>query len=208
MTYIYHSCFAIETEECTVIIDYYEDPGGCLAGILGRAKRVYVLASHAHHDHFNPEVIEITRGCGDVTYVFSDDISAEVPAVLLRKGLSYEDAFVKIQAFGSTDEGVSFMIEISGKSIFHAGDLNNWHWNEEVSEERAAGYEKKFLRELSHIGRVAKKFDVVMFPMEPRLGKDYELGAQQFKDMFDIGTFLPMHFGDKAFLKQGEEIII
>ena len=42
---------------------------------------------------------------------------------------------LRIQAFGSTDVGISFLIHLQGKSIFHAGDLNNWHWSEESTEQ-------------------------------------------------------------------------
>ena len=38
---------------------------------------------------------------------------------------------VKIKAFGSTDIGISFLVSVDGVDIFHAGDLNWWHWWDE-----------------------------------------------------------------------------
>lgn len=34
---------------------------------------------------------------------------------------------IKIVAAGSNDSGVSWIVEVAGKRIFHAGDLNNWY---------------------------------------------------------------------------------
>ena len=34
-------------------------------------------------------------------------------------------------ALKSTDEGVAFLVEVNGVVIYHAGDLNWWHWDEE-----------------------------------------------------------------------------
>ena len=36
-----------------------------------------------------------------------------------------------------------------------------------------------------------------MFPIDPRLGKDYTRGAGQFLDSIKTGLFIPMHFWDK-----------
>ena len=39
-------------------------------------------------------------------------------------------------------------------------------------------------------------FDAAMFPVDPRLGKDYMRGAQQFVDAIEVDHFIPMHFGE------------
>ena len=69
----------------------------------------------------------------------------------IAKGASYSDDKVCIQAFGSTDVGVSWYIETEGKRLFHAGDLNNWHWVEECTKEESMQYEKAYLGELKDI---------------------------------------------------------
>ena len=92
--------------------------------------------------------------------------------------------------------GISFYIEAGGYRIFHAGDLNNWHWIEEETPSDAAKNEQDFLKELSQIAGEVPALDVVMFPVDPRLGKDYAKGAQQFIESIKVGFFLPMHFWD------------
>mgnify|MGYP002230799531 CR=1 FL=1 len=81
---------------------------------------------------------------------------------------------------GRTDVGISFLVEAEGKKIFHAGDLNNWHWMDESSEAEWKGYERDYLFELDCICSYTRNMDVVMFPVDPRLGTEYMRGARQF----------------------------
>lgn len=48
----------------------------------------------------------------------------------------------------------------------------------------------KFLRES------APAVDLVMFPVDRRMGKDYMKGAQQFIERIKTTIFVPMHFSE------------
>lgn len=211
LTYICHSGFAIEGDGFTVIIDYFKDSGDEYARgvvhdyLLKRPGRFYVLATHFHPDHFNPVVLKWKEQRPDIIYLFSKDIlkhrkAGKEDAVYLIKLSEYEDNLLKVKAFGSTDVGVSFLLELGGKTVFHAGDLNNWHWNEESTPEESRGYEKSYLHELGILANDVPAVDLAMFPVDPRLGKDYMRGAEQFADRIKTGIFVPMHF-DEAFDK-------
>ena len=54
--------------------------------------------------------------------------------------------------------------------------------------------EKRFLGELKDIKKIADSFDVVMFPIDGRIGNGYTRGARQFIEQFKVGLFVPMHF--------------
>lgn len=198
LTYIHHSCFTLEGEHFTMIIDYYKDTTDRLVHRLlsGDHRKCYVLSSHSHADHFNPEILTWKQKYPDVQYIFSKDITApkESGAIFLDKTESYQDTILNIQAFGSTDLGISFRIEAENRKIFHAGDLNNWHWDDESTKEEALEYENNFLNELEVLAQTTDKLDLVMFPIDPRLGKDYMRGAQQFVDRIKTSLFVPMHF--------------
>lgn len=158
LDYIYHSGFAIEAEGVTLIIDYYKDSsetelnkGIVHDRLLQRPGKLYVLASHFHPDHFNREVLTWKEQRPDIIYIFSKDIlkhhrAQKEDAIYINKGEEYEDDMLRIQAFGSTDVGISFLIHLQGKSIFHAGDLNNWHWSEESTEQEIRKAEGDFLK--------------------------------------------------------------
>ena len=42
----------------------------------------------------------------------------------------------EIRTLRSTDEGVAFVVHYAGKTIYHAGDLNWWHWEGEPDEKK------------------------------------------------------------------------
>ena len=145
LDYIYHSGFAIEADGITVIIDYYKDSseeapdrGIVHDHLLKKPGTLYVLSSHFHPDHFNRDILSWKEQRPDIRYIFSKDIlkhrrATAEDAVYINKGDVYEDENIRIEAFGSTDVGISFLIDLQGMRLFHAGDLNNWHWSEESS---------------------------------------------------------------------------
>lgn len=88
LIYIYHSCFALVGESFTVIIDYYKDSASQpLTGVvhdelIKRPGKLYVLSSHSHADHFNPEVLKWEEDASwIIQYVFSKDILKRVSSI-------------------------------------------------------------------------------------------------------------------------------
>ena len=96
--------------------------------------------------------------------------------------------------------GISFLINLQGRRLFHAGDLNNWHWSEESTPQEIRKAEGDFLAEVRELQQTAPAVDVAMFPVDSRIGKDYMRGAEQFVERIKITIFVPMHF-DEAFEK-------
>lgn len=204
LVYLYHSGYALLFKDFTVIIDFFEDSEseteGCVHNeLLARPGRLYVLSSHFHADHFNPSIMEWKNRKEDITYILSNDIRrrrrlGNDAATWLKKGDSFSDENLTVRAFGSTDSGVSFLIETDGLKIFHAGDLNNWHWMDESEEKEWRGYEKQYMHELDDIAHYTDHMHLVMFPVDPRLGKEYMRGAKQFAERIHTSVFMPMHF--------------
>lgn len=208
LDYIYHSGFAIEADGVTVIIDYYKDSseevyskGIVHDSLLERPGVLYVLCTHFHPDHFNREVLTWKSLRPDIRYIFSKDVldqhraSAE-DAIYIDKGDFYEDENIRVEAFGSTDVGSSFLIDLQGKRLFHAGDLNNWHWSEESTPQEIRKAESDFLAEVKDLQDTAPTVDLAMFPVDSRIGKDYMRGAEQFVERIKTTIFVPMHFSE------------
>ncbi len=227
LTYIFHSGFVLETEQSILVFDYWLDPSGVMDGVLRSEKPMYVFSSHFHEDHFTKEIFEWKKQKPNITYILSKDIykhrraSKEDADVWLAKGGTWSDDSISVWALGSTDSGVSWIVEMEGKRIFHAGDLNNWYAkflsDDNPDQERYSfemeetfnpiAHEKQFLGELKDIRKVADSFDVVMFPIDGRVGRSssarllpegrkngYTLGGRQFIERFKVGLFVPMHF--------------
>ena len=214
LTYIFHSCFVLEAEQSMLIFDYWLDPENILPQFLAKDMALYVFSSHFHEDHFNKAVFEWKKQRENTTYILSKDIlrhrraNKEDADVWLAKGGSWSDGLVSVKAAGSTDSGVSWIVETEGKRIFHAGDLNNWYarflpdavpgqtiYSEEFQEDiDPTAHEKQYLGELKDIRKIADGFDLAMFPVDGRIGNGYTLGGRQFIDRFKVGLFVPMHF--------------
>ena len=59
--------------------------------------------------------------------------------------------------------------------------------------------EKHYLGELKEIRKIADRFDLVMFPVDGRIGNGYTRGGRQFIERFQVGLFVPMHFVASGF---------
>ena len=216
LTYIYHSCFALETEHCNVLFDFYKDTdeinGFVYGELLKSDKPLYVLSSHSHFDHFNPKILTWAEYRKNIYFILSKDIREKkginfANAFYIDKGDVYKDDNIYIKAFGSTDIGVSFYILIEGKSLFHAGDFNNWHWMDESTEEEVKVAEDLYHLVLNEMVSEISKLDVAMFPVDPKLGTDFFRGAHGFISKIPCATLIPMHFGtDYSLIKSFEDI--
>lgn len=207
ITYIYHSCYLIEFDGFSLLFDYYKDvprkdgTEWIKDYLLGKEEDIYILCSHSHHDHFNPEILLWKEQKENIRYIFSRELlesgkTGTGDALYLEKEEVYRDYRLTIKAFGSTDAGGSFLVEYNNRQFFHAGDLNNWHWKEEVSTEEALSFENHFLCELELLAEQAGRLYLAMFPVDPRLGKYFMRGAEQFVSRIKTDLFFPMHFGE------------
>ena len=219
LTYIYHSGFVVETEGCILVFDFWKDPAGVMPGVLESDKPLYVFSSHFHEDHFDRSILGWKEKKRDITYILSKDILKHYRArresadVWLAKGGRWEDGNVRVWATGSTDSGVSWIVETDGRRLFHAGDLNNWYARF-LTEDFQGGLvhspdfgidvdpvreEKFYLGELKDIRKITDSFDIVFFPVDSRTGNGYTRGARQFIGRFRTGLLVPMHFTSGGF---------
>ena len=83
------------------------------------------------------------------------------------------------------------MIEAEGKVLYHAGDLNNWVWEGEP-EEYNCRMSEAFHNELLKIA--GNHIDVAFMLLDPRQGKDFYLGMDDFMHMVGADIVFPMHF--------------
>ena len=212
VTYIHHSCFLVETDRFYYLFDYEK---GHLPEIDG-SKPIVVLSSHGHGDHYNPEIFSLLAASGmqRIRAILSDDIEAPVDVDLLQ--VSPEKKYdlglqQELVTFRSTDQGVAFLIEDQGILIYHAGDLNDWVWEEEsdaYNEEMTANYRKQvdiLSRKLGH-----RKVDLAFVVLDPRQEKDYDRGLCYFLERVAATQVYPMHYWGKpviieTFLKDHPE---
>lgn len=203
LTYVFHSCFLLELEKCALIFDYWHDTADGLVRrfCASTRKRIYFLASHFHQDHFSRDIFSMPAPYAEKRFLLSHDIlrrhradRGEADAFLRRIAPPYEDEYLRVTACPSTDVGISLAVEVEGMAVFHAGDLNNWHWEGESSEAEVRNMEGNFKAALRTIRQSFSHFDLVMFPVDPRIGGEFWRGARQWLAAIDTSYFVPMHF--------------
>lgn len=204
VTYLDHSGFALTTPQAVMVFDYYKDPDRKLEKILkdNPSKELVFFVSHHHPDHFNISIFGLAQNRRP-TYVLADDIfSKSVP----EKGLSVAwmsagdvieqiPGTKRVKAYGSTDAGVSYAVTLPGDEvIFHAGDLNDWHWSEESTVREIEKAEAEFRTIVNRIAEDIPEIKIAMFPVDARMGADFARGAEIFLEKVKVDNFFPMHF--------------
>ncbi|QGU96166.1 MBL fold metallo-hydrolase [Clostridium bovifaecis] len=202
--YLFHDGFLIETNSQIFIFDYYNDNSSSHSrsledGVIPdeffkTSKDIYVFVSHGHEDHFNPSIFSWKDINSKIEYILSSDIeikNAYPKHRIISEGESLQIKDIFIKAYGSTDLGVSFLIKTDDMSVFHAGDLNWWHWYDE-SDEFNLEMSKAFKFQIDRLK--AEKIDVAFFPVDYRLKEHYYLGGEYFIKSLSPKLFIPMHF--------------
>lgn len=212
LEYIYHSCFAIVEDDLLLVYDYWRDPDGRLRHLLDDAeqsgKSVYFVISHFHEDHFNPDVV---RWCAErpdglwhllpsYDTVKRRHIDPNLPLAVLRFGEEVSTPHFRLQAYRSTDVGVSTVVTLrDGTTVFHAGDCNNWYFPASADHDGRVKVtpdqmEKLYLSILRDIRADHPRLDHALFPIDPRLGQEMLRGVLQFLHAIPTDHLHPMHY--------------
>lgn len=199
ITYIHHSSFLVELKQVLLLFDYVGGPLPSLAA----DKTLIVFASHRHGDHFSPAIFDLAVLNPRIFYVLSDDIwQNRVPQKMhgctefIDPGEILELAEyggLRVTAFKSTDEGVAFMVECEGRTIYHAGDLNDWRWNGETKAWNN-NMHANYMRELEQIRNGGFHPDVAFVPLDGRLEEWFYLGLHEYMEQVGADMVFPMHF--------------
>lgn len=195
--YLGHSGFWVETEENLLLFDYFR---GDLAPLKEKAKEkpLRVFASHAHKDHFNPEIFSFMEDGRDVRYLLSFDIKGD-PQVPQDADVQYLDAneTYEIEGLGtvrtlrSTDLGVAFLVITNGGTFYHAGDLNFWDWEGEPKE-WLAKQESVYKQEIGKLAGIP--IDAAFVVLDDRLEGNFAEGLRYFLSECSARYILPMHY--------------
>ncbi len=194
VTYINHSGFIVETENCYIIFDYFN---GELPEFGN--KPIYFLSSHGHQDHFNREIFNMFDD-DKVKYILSGDIKKKIKSINSENILfvyprkEYELDNLKIKTLKSTDLGVAFIVEVEGKRIYHGGDLNCWMWQEE-NRQFNNSMKNAYEREIKSIA--GETLDIAFVPLDPRQDEYYDMGMKFILNQCHILNIFPMHMWEE-----------
>lgn len=198
--YLGHSGFFVQTEKACYLFDYIRGE----LPLLSVEKPLYVFASHSHEDHFSQTVFSPDHVPEAARYILSNDIKkkyrksnvswlSEYQEKILwaQPGKPFELPDCQVIPLKSTDLGVAYLVEEEELRIYHAGDLNWWHWEgEDPAWNR--NMEVSYKREIDRLK--GQPVDLAFVPLDPRLDAAYWKGMDYFLQTVSVKTVFPMHF--------------
>lgn len=192
VTHFYHSGNLVELEHHSLLFDYYQ---GELH--LNKEKPLYVFVSHRHYDHYNPAIFKIDHP--HITYILSSDLRHKYDGHYVNVHHHYTFDDIQVDTLLSTDEGCAFIVKVEDKTIYFAGDLNWWHWNEEPDQDnefQKVTYQKE-------IDSIKQPLDLAFVVVDKRQEEHYLLGLQYFLNHVQAKYIMPIHyFGDYSITQQ------
>jgi L-ascorbate metabolism protein UlaG (beta-lactamase superfamily) len=220
VTYLGHSGFLLETEKNYILFDsiaadeitprMQRHPFSYgIMPALDPAKEILVFVSHSHQDHFSPEIWKLRTRYPQVKYFLASEIEMEPlyeqgvvqgPAdpdiCIVEPGQVYHPSLksgcsLLIETFPSTDRGVAFFLTLDEVTIYHAGDLHAWTW-EEFPE---GGIDQELVDFLAYTQPLrGRKVDVAFYLLDPRLEYHPYTGIDNYLEILDATYVFPMHF--------------
>ncbi len=208
--FLHHSSFLVEIDDKVLIFDYFD--GDKVNGYSFKGKipeyapdtKIYMFASHSHKDHYDMDVLRLADKYENIKYIFSKDIRIS-PNFLSKHGINpkvrdrvtfvvpdkdYDVDGIKIKTLRSTDTGVAFYINVDGVTLFHAGDLNDWHWDG-VGELMNGRMKRNFRHEINKLRELP--INVAFMLMDTRLGAFAKDGIDYLLKNTDAEFVFPMH---------------
>ena len=200
VTFLAHSGFLVELDAVYLLLDWWK---GELPELSD--KPLFCFASHGHSDHFNPRIFALDDGAREVCFLLGRDFklsahnrekwnlsdrTAEKCAVLKENVKMELPHGVTVETLSSTDEGVAFLITCGGITVYHAGDLNWWHWEEEPGDwnpNMAANF-KRYIEPLR-----GRRLDLAFAPLDPRQGESSGWGVRYLLELAQVEKLIPMH---------------
>lgn len=206
VSYFYQSAFTVSMQKTLLVFSYRQTDVPQVAENQRLSDQdfsgfnnilVFVpSASAAHHD---PAIYDWKQSF-PITYILPQEAASKAPRAanvrVCREGDSFTVGHCEISVFGSTDMGVSFLATAEDISVYHAGDLNLWHWREENTLRNIAKAEAAFYEKVADLPK--DKIDIAFFPLDPNQGGLYDAGANHFIMAVKPRVFFPMHFGGRT----------
>jgi len=203
ITYLRQSGFAVQVRDTLLVFDDAQGvnpqlsslkEGYVTSELVESVQRTLFFVSHSHEDHFNSDIYRF-KDLGVVHYVLGDDLPLRYAGHRMSAGDTLSLGGAEIKAYDSTDAGVSFLVKIDGWTLFHAGDLNLWHWREQSTLKEIEQAERDYEAAVAPL--YDQEMDFAFFPLDPRMGEMYDAGALHFTMHVKPRVMIPMHWGQR-----------
>ncbi|MCD8381214.1 MAG: hypothetical protein LUC95_13075, partial [Lachnospiraceae bacterium] len=211
ITYTGQNGYVVETGIANIVFDFC---GGVLPA-MAKDLPLLVFVSHGQALHFDPVIFSFVSEYPNVQFFLSHDILLTeevqkqygitrsvmrkisflpegVRRVIPLKGENGKNDYIILETIKTCREGIAWLLNIAGKRIYYAGDMNWWVWendSRQVFNQRTARF--KHYMETLYDREIYLAFANFVSAQEKysRLGIDYLLNTA------DVANVVPMGFG-------------
>ena len=205
VTYLKHSGFLLDLERAVLVFDFFSDPAQILGTYENCGKPIIFFVSHNHYDHWNSDILGFRNRAG-VYFVLDQAIRRELGSdpregeslFYVQENCCYtwqflqEAGFTGLYCLPSTDAGVAFFLRADSASIYHAGDLNDWNWQDAEGLEMERRY-RQLIGALADCLNPEDQLKLAFVPVDQRLGDLALAGAKIFVELIRPAYLIPMH---------------
>lgn len=214
VTYIGHSGFLVETDIANLLFDYSK---GQIPDVNNELPFI-VFVSHKHGDHYNPEIFTLAKKYKNIQYIISNDTDIresvqkeyKLSQSFLKNKVTFvppglrriipltdgkeENNYIMMETIKSTDQGIAFLLNVKGKRIYHAGDLNCWVWEDDTKQEfnNMSALFKRAIEQLN-----GREIYLAFAPLDPRQGRYYKLSMDYLLNAVPVKYAVPMHLWEE-----------
>jgi ankyrin repeat protein/L-ascorbate metabolism protein UlaG (beta-lactamase superfamily) len=193
--YLGHSGWAVKTQKHLLIFDYWknaalpDEPGlanGTINPLELRDLDVTVFSSHAHSDHYMPEIFTWKKSIPKITYVMGFKAENAEGYILLANREKKEMNGLEIMPIEANDSGQGYFVKVDGVTIFHPGDHAN----------RQRDFSGPFKKEIDFLADQGLKADILFAPVSGCGFGDIvavKKGVFYTIDRLSARTVFPMH---------------
>lgn len=194
--YIDNNGYIIETDKAVYVFDFVE--GLLPSTYLRSGKPLILLVSNGNPEFYSESIYVFKK-----TIIYSNDIKQEPYNKVFQMfpGDMVHLGFAKVHALGSNREGLIYIIEEDGKRFMHAGNFNNWHYQEYSTEKRVEIETSYFLEILDSL-KDFKPLDILIFPVNATMGYNYDHGAKRAIRVLKPKHFFPTQFKRGALIQE------
>lgn len=208
--YTGHSGWAIKTKNHFLVFDYYKGKNRtgtpCLAnGSIDtdeiNALNTVVFVSHAHGDHYMPEIFDWKKSMPSIKYIMGFHPKDKQNYLYIPPHSTQKIGDMEITTIKSNDSGVGFFVKVDGVAIFHPGDHAN----------RARDFSGPYAAEIDFLVKHNKTPDLLFTPISGCGFGDQaavKKGAYYAVKKLKPAVWFPMHAGggEERYKQFAEEV--
>lgn len=197
ITYLEHCGFMVEMEAYCLVFDYRQ---GELA--QHKDKEAFFFVSHGDAGHYHPDIFSAEEHYKKVHFILSeDDMGVGANRIAVKGGMNFDIGDLHIHVLNAYDAGVAFLVEVGGISVYHAGALNWWHWEEENNAKENEQAKQRYLSAIALLQH--RHLDAAFVILDPRQGEQFYYGLHALMQICSIDYVFPMQmWGDYGIIRE------